>query len=594
MKQNRSFLQMAGSLRLAAGLLVLISVAMACATFYETSHGLEWTRRVFYQAWWFELLLILLGLNVIASLLDRWPFRLRQMGFVLAHASLLLIFVGAWVTQAWSWQGSVTLAPGQSAEQMVAADSPVLTVRTEQEEAPAQVFDLPASIFEGFEVVERPHLPVFETENLKIEVERFLPDSEEINRMVDGRPDGQPAVQLSLMMPQRHPTAWVMAGQTANLAMVQTAFRVIGQQERLDKMLTTQPATQPASKGTVEIRIGQEKFDIPLEQFGDEPVALGQTGYSFKLVRYLSHARLNKEGKLVNVEESSPNPAIEFDINGPTEVKIPFAFARFPEFNQMHGQDSPVKVVLHTQESFMPDVPLEILQGPAGLFYGRFLDMKGGFTVKELTIGEPVETPWPGIRFMLLEYYQQAAWEYEVRPREAIRLQGRTPAILLTVEGPGGKQPLWMQKYTGRSLSVGGQAYAFAYRDKTLPLGFQVTLDDFTIQRYPGTERPRAFESRVTLFDPAIGRKQAAIISMNHPATHDGLTLFQSSYRQTGRGDEMATILSVSWDPGQAIVFAGYFGAMLGLLWVLVVRMAQGGRLADGRTADEEKEVAQG
>jgi hypothetical protein len=69
---------------------------------------------------------------------------------------------------------------------------------------------------------------------------------------------------------------------------------------------------------------------------------------------------------------------------------------------------------------------------------------------------------------------------------------------------------------------------------------------------------------------------------MNQPTSHGGYTLYQSSYReQDGRE---ASILSVAWDPGQLIVFAGYVGLGIGMFWVLIQRMRQGRKpqAADG------------
>ena len=54
------------------------------------------------------------------------------------------------------------------------------------------------------------------------------------------------------------------------------------------------------------------------------------------------------------------------------------------------------------------------------------------------------------------------------------------------------------------------------------------------------------------------GRTPAAI-EMNQRAAYGGYTFFQSSYRRSHGGREM-TILSVSKDPGEPIVFLGYYG----------------------------------
>ncbi len=108
--------------------------------------------------------------------------------------------------------------------------------------------------------------------------------------------------------------------------------------------------------------------------------------------------------------------------------------------------------------------------------------------------------------------------------------------------------------------------------ERHLALPFAVRLDAFEMDLYPGTMRPAMFRSRVTVLDgPGPGR--AAVIEMNRPLTHRGWRFFQSSYNMSD-GREMS-ILEVSKDPGQTVVFYGYYLLVLGMIVVLVTRIQQ-------------------
>jgi cytochrome c-type biogenesis protein CcsB len=104
----------------------------------------------------------------------------------------------------------------------------------------------------------------------------------------------------------------------------------------------------------------------------------------------------------------------------------------------------------------------------------------------------------------------------------------------------------------------------------TLP--FSVRLLDFRIDHYPGTMQPAGFRSDVEIIDPD-GKSFKAAVWMNHPLEYKGWSLFQSSYRQEA-GRE-ATVLSVSKDPGQLIVFLGYLLLVVGMCIVLGTRISQ-------------------
>ena len=107
----------------------------------------------------------------------------------------------------------------------------------------------------------------------------------------------------------------------------------------------------------------------------------------------------------------------------------------------------------------------------------------------------------------------------------------------------------------------------------THDLPFSVTLLDFVLETYPGTMRPSGFKSIVKVTDRDTGKVYDAKTWMNNPLEYRGYTLFQSSYQQD-RGRE-ATVLSVTKDPGQNIVFAGYITMVLGMIIVLFTRVGQ-------------------
>jgi len=108
-------------------------------------------------------------------------------------------------------------------------------------------------------------------------------------------------------------------------------------------------------------------------------------------------------------------------------------------------------------------------------------------------------------------------------------------------------------------------------RENSESLPFAVRLDAFEMDLYPGTQRPAMYRSRITVADGA--REIPAVIEMNRPFTHGGYTFFQSSY-QIREGREMS-VLQVSRDPGQALVFWGYYLLVAGMIVVMVTRIAQ-------------------
>jgi cytochrome c-type biogenesis protein CcsB len=134
-----------------------------------------------------------------------------------------------------------------------------------------------------------------------------------------------------------------------------------------------------------------------------------------------------------------------------------------------------------------------------------------------------------------------------------------------------GQLPIWEGEK--ESHVVGPPSRPGAEPAVVVTLPFAVRLDAFEIDHYEGTRRPSQFRSRVTVLDPASGRETPAVIEMNRELAYGGYKFYQSSYRETAGRDQ--TILMVSRDPGEPIVFLGYCGLVVGMIVVLSTRIAE-------------------
>jgi len=123
-----------------------------------------------------------------------------------------------------------------------------------------------------------------------------------------------------------------------------------------------------------------------------------------------------------------------------------------------------------------------------------------------------------------------------------------------------------------KQITVGGLDFAFKYGSKTLELPFDIKLNDFIAERYPGTEKSySSYESKVTVFDDKDGDFDFHIY-MNNILNHRGYRFFQSSFDP----DEKGTILSVNHDYwGTWFTYLGYYLLYFGLMAILFSKGAR-------------------
>ena len=567
----RRLLAYVGSLWFACLLLMLLLVALASATIFESVRGAEQALAAFYKSAWFALFLALLAVNVLAALAVRYPFSRRQIGFVLAHAGILVTLAGAVVSKLWAVEGQVGVAQGQTVDHF-SVDEETLTVVNLRDRGRSTV-DLDAAVFGAFRVVNQPEARALSLGDVRIELKRYLPDGAWSERVLDDNPDPQAAIEVSLSESGRDRPIWVFASQTAKLRSMSVSFRLVPDPEDWARLLGKAPAGEPGSKDELRIEYGGSLFEVPLSECRAQPVRLGDTGYTVRLLRYFPHAVIGADNRMTNASDRPVNPVVEVELAGPEGREHRVAFANFPDFRSMHTKEQikGLKLTFKAGSTSIPATPIEVLSGPSGDMCVRFSWEGIEPITQKLVVGTTVASPWPDLRFTLLRRFDHARLEESVVPVDPVRKK-RNPMILVQWTTPDGEGEMWLQKHHPQRLPLEGAAYELAYGNRRVPLGFALTLDRFRIRRYPGETRPRSFESHVTVTDSATRTERSRIISMNNPATFAGFALFQSSYRLSG--DEAVSFLGVSRDPGRLIVFAGYIALLAGMVTVLGTRMA--------------------
>ncbi|MCP4591659.1 MAG: cytochrome c biogenesis protein ResB [bacterium] len=389
--------------------------------------------------------------------------------------------------------------------------------------------------------------------------------------MQDDGHQPQTAVEISLSAADGQGAAWLFADQPRKVG-VNAVLRTAADPQKLDALLSPQTTDPEADPGSVRIELEGHPYEIPLPECLDHPVPLGDTQTSVHVLEYLPHAVVGADNRLVSASDRPENPAIVVKISGPQGQETHKAFANFPDFHAMHGKSQleGLKLTFSAPAAAPPDTDLVIISGPDGGLHARFSPQGGVPATHRLEMGQPIDTPWSPNRLAVLRRFEHARMAEVVEPVVPCGKE-RHQALLVSISRGEHSFETWVQKHIPRQVAFEGGAYKLVYGSKRLPLGFNLTLDKFHLGVYPGSRRPRSFESHVTVLDPATGQTRSRVISMNRPLEHGGYTLYQSSYRK-GRG-RTSSVLSVAKDPGKPVVFVGYVVTLLGMFIVLGIRL---------------------
>ncbi len=138
-------------------------------------------------------------------------------------------------------------------------------------------------------------------------------------------------------------------------------------------------------------------------------------------------------------------------------------------------------------------------------------------------------------------------------------------------------------------VNIAGVDFNLEFGSHIFELPFYVKLNDFQLDRFPGSNSPMSYASEIEVIDKINGVNFPYRVYMNNVLDYEGFRFFQSSYDM----DEMGTILSVNSDPGKWPTYIGYMILSFGLLFNLLNPKSRFRKLASliQRDMDKAKSV---
>lgn len=138
------------------------------------------------------------------------------------------------------------------------------------------------------------------------------------------------------------------------------------------------------------------------------------------------------------------------------------------------------------------------------------------------------------------------------------------PGALVEITGLEGPLGTWLvspQLNVPQGFDYQGRKWQLSFRSQRTYKPFSVTLLKFSHDKYPGTEIPRNFSSRVRVKSDDGRDDREVLIFMNNPLRYGGLTFYQAGFDNNDR----TTILQVVRNPGWLLPYIACVMMGLGL-----------------------------
>lgn len=174
------------SLKFAVIVIVSLTLSLIAATLIESNYDTKTAQFLVYRSWWFFLLLALLGSLILAVAISRYPWKKKHTPFLMAHAGILMILGGSWVTFVKGIDGNVQLTEGE-VNSVAELDEQVLVFKKGEREQSLSFPWIPAFFAKNFKTRSYPEFGV--------DIDRFISDAVPQFRFEEVKKDSSKKVQ---------------------------------------------------------------------------------------------------------------------------------------------------------------------------------------------------------------------------------------------------------------------------------------------------------------------------------------------------------------------------------------------------------------
>ncbi|MBI9064162.1 MAG: cytochrome c biogenesis protein CcsA [Marinilabiliaceae bacterium] len=199
-------------------LLLFLAAVMGVATFIERDFGTNASKALVYNAWWFELVFVILAINLLGNLFKYKIFSWKKLPVLVFHLAFLLIIIGAGITRYLGYEGLMHIREGAASNTILSGNQ---YVKVNIIEAGNEISDQSSVLFSTVSPFEYSESFTTSKGKLRIRSEAFIPQA--MSRAIE-KPGGRPALQLVLSSQKGRQEVSLFPGDNINIGSFRVAF----------------------------------------------------------------------------------------------------------------------------------------------------------------------------------------------------------------------------------------------------------------------------------------------------------------------------------------------------------------------------------
>lgn len=317
----KKMLKQLASLRLAVVVLISIGAISSIGTIVESKYDAMAAQKLVYDTWYMYAILSMLAVNLIAVMIDRWPWQRKHTPFILAHIGILFLLIGGIVTKKYGLDGSMAIPIGEKSRYVMVSHTMVTVFTSFDAQRYSKTFEQEVDFFLKPPTKEKPlAIPLMDGE---LKIIDYMPYALGSSRFIESQNKMHgSAVRFQISNENVNSTQWLfqrnphdVTSQKMGLAEFILGSAPTGGETRNAIYFYT--TTKQGPTYTITYRDPQKKSKTASYKEGDE-IDTGWMNLKIKILRYLPLAQETWDFKKSERPTEMTVQAIQVEYQGKT------------------------------------------------------------------------------------------------------------------------------------------------------------------------------------------------------------------------------------------------------------------------------------
>lgn len=318
---KKKMIKYLASIKLAVVIILAMGTMSAWGTIVESIYNdARRAQELVYHSWYSYTIFVLLAVNLIAVIVDRYPWKKKHIGFISAHIGILILIMGSILTRYYGIDGSMAFNIGEARDRVMVQETDIVVYSGLSSGGARKVFEEEVNFLKKPPTEKKPFK--ISVGNDEIIVDRFepytLPQSKVLES--DKEADG-PGLRFQMSNERVSESEWIVLGgrplQVKPLGPAQIVLAKKGHYSYTGGNILLLEYEKASEKldYTVFTSSKNGKTRVGKVQAG-ESIETGWMGLTFRILKYLPKATETWEYTPIERSGEGVTSAIRFKFKG--------------------------------------------------------------------------------------------------------------------------------------------------------------------------------------------------------------------------------------------------------------------------------------